>query len=328
MLFFEPIVKKLRTSHKVLCTSRNYGEVSKLAKIRKINLEFVGKHGKNKSEKLSASIYRMRKLLPKIERFAPDLTISFCSPEAARIAFGLGVRHIAFCDSPHATAVMKLSVPLVEKMLIPWIIPKNEFVKFGIKKSNIIQYKAIDAAVTIKNIPRVSGKLPTKKNKKNIVIRVDEEQAAYAKKSKIFPIIEQIVSDYGQENIVILSRYLTQTKKLKDSFGKKAKIIEMSIDGRTLLQETDVFVGSGGTMTAEAALMGVPTISYNAVPNKIEEYLVRQKLAKRSTNPKDVSATIQKFFDMPQKIFVKKADKVLNLMEDPYKKLVPMLTNN
>ena len=36
---------------------------------------------------------------------------------------------------------------------------------------------------------------------------------------------------------------------------------------------TDIFIGSGGTMTAESALMGIPTISYNAVPNIIEKFL-------------------------------------------------------
>ena len=47
----------------------------------------------------------------------------------------------------------------------------------------------------------------------------------------------------------------------------------MSFDGKHLLNNTDVFIGSGGTMTAESALMGIPTISYNAVPNIIEEFL-------------------------------------------------------
>ena len=46
-------------------------------------------------------------------------------------------------------AVMKLSVPLVQKLLIPWIIPKNEFTKYGIDKKNILQYKAIDASIQL-----------------------------------------------------------------------------------------------------------------------------------------------------------------------------------
>jgi Uncharacterized protein conserved in archaea len=59
----------------------------------------------------------------------------------------------------------------------------------------------------------------------------------------------------------------------------------MSFDGKYLLNNTDIFIGSGGTMTAESALMGVPTISYNAVPNIVENFLVKKHLVKRETNP-------------------------------------------
>ena len=40
-------------------------------------------------------------------------------------------------------------------------------------------------------------------------------------------------------------------------FGRKAKIVKMSYDGKHLLKNTDVFIGSGGTMTAESALLGI-----------------------------------------------------------------------
>ena len=86
----------------------------------------------------------------KIKRFEPDLVISYGSPEAARISFGLGIKHIMFCDSPHANAVMKLTLPLIQKLLIPYVISKKEFSKYGIKEKDIVQYKAIDAVVTMK----------------------------------------------------------------------------------------------------------------------------------------------------------------------------------
>ena len=60
----------------------------------------------------------------------------------------------------------------------------------------------------------------------------------------------------------------------------------MSFDGKHLLNNTDIFIGSGGTMTAESALMGIPTISYNAVPNIIENYLVKKHLGKKRNKSK------------------------------------------
>jgi len=328
LLFSESIIEKLGKKHNILCTSREYEEVTKLAKIRDFELVFVGKHGgSDKTTKLQASIDRKEKLFRKIKKFSPDLTISFCSPEAARISFGLGIKHVAFCDSPHADAVMRLTLPLIQKLLIPNVIPKNEFSKFGIDKKNIISYKAIDAAVTIKRKINQEEALPFKNNKrKNILIRVEEEEASYtSKSSKIIPIIKQIVKEYSEENIVILCRYTKQIKNLQKRFGKKAKIIKMSFDGKHLLNNTDVFIGSGGTMTAESALIGIPTISYNAVPNIIEKFLVKKYLVKRETNPNKISNHIKKILGSTNKINQKRAKIILEQMEDPIQKLIKVI---
>jgi len=330
LLFSEPIIEKLSKKHDLLCTSRDYDEVSKLAKIRNFDLTFVGKHGGgDKKTKLKASIDRMVKLSNKIKVFSPDIVISFCSPEAARISFGLGIKHIAFCDSPHANAVMRLTLPLIQKLLIPFTIPKNEFSKYGIDEKNIIQYKAIDAVVTMKRKIDQKAKLPFKKNhKKNILIRIEEEEASYASKSsKAIQIIENIANEFSDENIVVLGRYEKQIKNLQKIIGKKAKIVKMSFDGKHLLNNTDVFIGSGGTMTAESALMGIPTISYNAVPNIIEEFLVKKQLVRRETNGVKISSHIKKIFESTKNLNEKRAKNVVRVMEDPIQKLIKIINN-
>ena len=330
LLFSEPIIEKLSKKHDLLCTSRDYDEVSKLAKIRNFDLTFVGKHGGgDKKTKLKASIDRMVKLSNKIKVFSPDIVISFCSPEAARISFGLGIKHIAFCDSPHANAVMRLTLPLIQKLLIPFTIPKNEFSKYGIDEKNIIQYKAIDAVVTIKRKIDQKAKLPFKKNhKKNILIRIEEEEASYtSKSSKAIQIIENITNEFSDENIVVLGRYEKQIKNLQKIIGKKAKIVKMSFDGKHLLNNTDVFIGSGGTMTAESALMGIPTISYNAVPNIIEEFLVKKQLVRRETNEVKISSHIKKIFESTKNLNEKRAKNVVRVMEDPIQKLIKIINN-
>ena len=328
LLFSEPIIEKLRKKHDLLCTSRDYDEVSKLAKVRNFDLIFVGKHGGNdKKTKLMASIDRMGKMSRKIEVFSPDLAISYCSPEAARISFGLGIKHIAFCDSPHANAVMRLTLPLIQKLLIPYVIPKNEFSRYGIDKKNIISYKAIDAVVTIKRKIDQNESLPFKNNKrKNILIRIEEEEASYtSKSSKIIPIIKKIVNQYNNENIVILGRYTKQIQNLQKIVGKKAKIVKMSFDGKHLLNNTDIFIGSGGTMTAESALMGIPTISYNAVPNIVEKFLVKKHLVKRETNADRISDYIRETFESTNKINQNRAKKIVRQMEDPIQKLMKVI---
>ena len=330
LLFSEPIIEKLGAKHELLCTSREYEEVSKLSKIRHFDLIFVGKHGGgNKKTKLDASIERINKLSKKIEKFKPDLVISFGSPEASRISFGLGIKHIMFCDSPHANAVMRLTLPLIQKLLIPYIIPKKEFSKYGISEKNIVQYKAIDAVVTMKREINEKIASPFKNNnKKNILIRLEEEEASYtSKSSKIIPIIQKITKDYKNENVVVLGRYTKQINNLQKIIGNKVKIVKMSFDGKFLLNKTDIFIGSGGTMTAESALMGIPTISYNAVPNIVEKFLVRKHLVKRGTSPNKVSNHIKKIVKIKNDQNQKRAKKFVKEMEAPIENLIKIIIN-
>ena len=207
LLFFEPIIQRLKKNHTLLSTSRKYNQVTDLAKIRKQKLVIIGKHGgAKKHDKLNANLSRSKLLVKKISKFSPDITLSFCSPEAARISYGLGIKHICFSDSPHAENVMRLVVPLVQKLLIPWIIPKEKFTKFGINRNNIIQYKAIDAAIIskrkVKNIKKTVGK------RKLILIRLEEDKASYSlKKRPIIPIVKEILKEFSGQEIVIMTRY-------------------------------------------------------------------------------------------------------------------------
>jgi hypothetical protein len=301
-----------------------------LAKLRKMNLIFVGKHGgAEKYDKLQASTNRIHLLSKIIKKYSPNIAISFCSPEASRVSYGLGIKHVAFSDSPHAEAVMRLTVPLVQKLLIPWIIPKKEFTKFGINERDIIQYKAIDAATIVKRDVGKNIKFSSKnKRKKTILVRMEEEQAAYSGKNrkKFIRIIKNIINEFKTENIVILPRYDSQIKFLNQTFGKNVKILKNVVDGKALLSSVDVFVGSGGTMTAESALLGVPTISYNAVPNAIENYLVKKKLVKRESDPIRLVNIIRSFISSANIDYKNRAKKELDSMEEPYAKLIKAIT--
>ena len=320
------MIRKLQKNNKLFCTSRNYREVVELAKIRGINLVFVGKHGgSDKIGKLNASLTRMHRLLSIVKKFNPELTVSFCSPEASRISYGLGVKHIAFCDSPHAEAVMRLSLPIIQRLLIPWIIPKKEFTKYGISEEKISKYKAIDASVIVKERSKKDLKYNFHlKKKKTILIRPEESEAAYVSdnENRITKIIREIIKEFPNYNVVILGRYLPQISQLKREFGSNVIVMDKVVDGKSLLKFVDVFIGSGGTMTAEAALMGVPTISYDAVPNYIEQYLVKKGLVKREENPQKIVFLVKKILKSNNKKSKNKVKKILSSMEDPFSKLI------
>ena len=323
-LFFGYFIQKLRKQHKIVSTSRKYQQVNGIRKFGSINPIIVGKHGgKNNVNKLLASLDRTKLLTNKIEKLNPDLLISFCSPEASRVAFGLGIPHIAFSDSPQAKAVMRLSLPYAAKLLTPWIFPKSDFEVFGINRKNIISYKAIDAGIIIKNYQKNKQKKINRK--KIIVIRPEESEAAYiTKKSKTIKIIKKIVDKFPEEQKIVLSRYKGQTENLRKIFGSDICLFSKPVNGKELLNNTDCFIGSGGTMTAEAGLLGIPTISLNTIPNRIEDFLVKKRIIVRSENPEKISKEVFQSLNNLQIIKKRKenARKIVTTFEDPYQVLL------
>ncbi len=325
ILFFGPMIQQLSKKNKVLVTTRDYSEINELAKIRGLRMRVVGKHGGGKLlGKLNASIDRMGELAGIVSRFRPDLVISFCSPDASRVAFGLNIRHVGFCNTPHATAVMRLTVPLLDRLLIPKYIPKREFKVFGMEPSNIIRYNAMDEYVIVKNTAKNPHPLKLRLTKnRTILFRTYETQAAYAGNTSFDTVsaVRTIADGFPEYNVVVLGRYPGQNRNLKRDLDGAAIVLDRMVDNGTILAIADVFVGSGGTMTTECALRGIPTISYEAIPSTIEKYLVRKGLVTRCSDYRKIPLAIRSVLEEDEKARLRRAAKFLDAMEDPYNTL-------
>ncbi|HEX2487681.1 MAG TPA: DUF354 domain-containing protein [Nitrososphaeraceae archaeon] len=331
IMFFKYFVDTLKEDdHEILCTGRDYREAKELAKIKKLDIHTIGKHGgDNKFEKLYTSTERAFLLSSVINSFNPDLTVSFSSPEASRVAFGLGIKHYIFNDSPHATAVAKLTVPLADRLFSPWVIPLREWTKLGFEKDRITQYKALDPIVWIKKelqfngtheILKMQKKLKIDNTKQTILIRPEEIKASYITDKNVkssIGLIDEVVKQFSDEyNILILARYLDQVDFYKYRFEKRGgtKIIETVTDGTILLKLADLFVGAGGTMSAEAALMGKPVISITPINFYVEKYLIKMGLIKKVKN----SFTLTKYIkNILSQRGTTKNKKIPNIKSDP-----------
>ena len=201
--------------------------------------------GSKLSGKLDAGIDRMRLLSEKIQGFAPDLAISFCSPYAARVSFGLGIKHIGFSNSPHHDAVMRLTIPLLTKLLIPSYITKKEFARYGIESKNIIKYNAMDELLILNN-SKVTFELPKMKlkNSKTILFRTHESQAAYVPyHTDIKGIIDLLIKEFKNYNIIVMGRYFDEIEDLKKRYAKQdVVILDEVVDGNAIFSITDVFI--------------------------------------------------------------------------------------
>lgn len=329
VMFFSPAVSFLREKgHKVLCTSREYREAVMLAKLKGLDLEIVGRHGgANRYEKLVASAARTHALADVVAKFSPDAAVTFSSPEGARVAFGLGIRHVGFNDSPHSDPVARLTVPLMSRLLCPWVIPYSAWTRFGITKKDIMRYRALDPAAWLKRMQ--PGELRT--DRKRVLIRLEESKASYIADKGLasLPLVDAAVNEFSRmADVLVLCRYQDQIEEAKKKYAGKAEVAEDVFDGTAILGDARLFVGAGGTMSAEAALLGVPTISITPVRFYVEDYLARSGLVTRTRDAKILVRAGRKMIsdESFRQKQLKKASRILASMEDPTKKMISAIT--
>ena len=328
-LFFNVVKGWLtKRGHEVFSTTRAGYGASMLSSITRYDLVVVGRHGATRYEKLIESSKRVKTLSKIVYDKKFDVALSFSSPECARVSFGLGIPHVNFSDSPHAIQASKLTVPLSRTLFTPWIIPKRVWVQYGIRREDVVQYRAIDASIWLRGwIFKDMRKELHLKDKPTITIRMHEEHASYLLEggSEPLDVIRKVTEKYSDEaNIVILSRYGHWHSDLRKELGKKVLVLDSAVDGPSLIKSSDVFIGMGGTMSHEAALLGVPVISaYPGEATLIERFLMKRKLIFRPCSVQELMKVLDRFLREKRVRwgFGRRAVSLWKLMEDPEEKI-------
>ncbi|MGQ9781293.1 MAG: DUF354 domain-containing protein [Nitrososphaeria archaeon] len=329
-LFFNVIRGWLtERGHDVFSTTRAGYGASMLGSIIEYDLVVVGRHGATRYEKLLESSKRVGELSEMVYDKKFDVALSFSSPECARVSYGLGIPHVSFNDSPHAVHASRLTIPLSRMLFTPWIIPKRVWTPYGIGEESIVQYKAIDASIWLRSWPfKDMRKELHLKDEPVIMIRMHEELASYLLEGggNVMDIIRRVAREYsGRANIVILSRYGNRYSSLRKEFGENITVLDSAVDGPSLIKSSDVFIGMGGTMSHEAALLGVPAIS--AYPGKatlIERFLMKRKLVFRPNSMRKLVKTLDYFLQdkRVKAVFERRATDLWNMMENPREKII------
>lgn len=335
VLYFMSMVERLKNrGDTVIATTRRFREVNELMRLKNIEAEILGSYGGGSLKgKLVEGAKRIIKLAEYISQFDVDVLVSYCSPEATRVAFGLQIPIINIYDAPHAIKQVLLVSRLVDAHISPKCIPKKEWLKLGFKPEQLIFYDAIDPAAWLKNFSpdrTVIKNLGLNTEKKIIVVRAEEAYASYllGKTSDdnplIIPLINELLEFEEDLQIVVLYRYEQQKSSLR-KLSKKLIIPEHVIDAASLISNSILFIGGGGTMSCEAALLGVPTISFFPGRLYYEEPLMKEKLLFHPKEVDEARKLIREILTQTPEYFDKfkeRAKLFLNKMEDPTDKII------
>ena len=334
LFLFTSLAKTLKDlGHEPIITSRHYIQLDDL--LERISKDWsvakIGSWGGGSLEgKLRASIDRLGKLLDHIIKLKPDIAFSSGSVEASRISYGLGIPHILISDTPHSP-VNRLVAPISEKVLTPWIISDDEWIDAGAHPKKIRHYRALDPCFWLRDFTPSRDQLRELRLKEGeyILLRMPETMASYLRMrdEQFLDFIENLVKILDELRLVILCRYREQSRIIRKSLkDEKILVIDKPIFGQSLIYYSSIFIGGGGTMTQEAALLGVPAISIypKELPTAIK-FLVENGLILYYSNPEQLLRGIRKILeerDVMREESKAKAESLWKIMEDPKKRVI------
>ncbi len=331
LFLFTSIADKLqKLGYEIWLTSRRYVQLDGLIDtvFRDRNIARVGEWGGGSLEgKLRASVHRTSRLIDQVTSTKPDVCFSSGSPEASRICYGLKIPHILISDTPHSP-VNRLSAPLSEKILTPWVIPKREWIEAGAPRNRITFYKALDPCFWLRDFKpddEILSELGLEKHG-YIFLRLPETQSSYLRidDEQLMKFVKSFVDCLDGVKIIVSCRYAGQFEAARNVLkGRNVIVARKLFPGPSITYFSMIFIGGGGTMTQEAALLGVPSISI--YPKKLPtvlDFLRRKKLIIHLTDLSkliEVSKAFLKRIDDVRKEWEDRSEKIWSIMKDPMK---------
>ncbi len=324
-LFAKALVDGAPSKVKCIVTTRDYSELNRFISRLGVKHTRVGRHGGGDLlQKLRASAERENKLISFVSKNSFDCAISFLSPEAARVSFGLGLTHHVCSDSPHANAPCRLVVPLISSVFSPFPIEVDRWTGYGIRPNRVRRYHALDPWAWLSR----SGIRASRKVRGRVLIRLEEWFASYFRKglgvSDVLSKLIDGIARIGDYEITLVPRYDDQREWTIRNFGAKCIVPKTTINGAREIAKTDLLIGGGATMTQEAALLGVPNISYfpSARLDVFTNYYFPKRLSIKASNPTQLLRTTFKMLkdvDREKGLFIERATSETRNFEDPVK---------
>ncbi len=258
----------LSKGYDILLTVRDYDYTVRVAEKHGFKPIIVGGYGGSRLVgKLIADLERAKNLVSIIERESPSVLIAYPSPSASRVAFGLKIPYIALTDSPHSVPASRLSLSLADTVVFSYCIPRESIEAYTYSWTRLVQYNGFDELEWIKTEKpdvKVIENLGLRE-KEYIVVRLEERYAAYYPRDQAVRVSEIVEKLAGKTTIVALPRYGDQWEELKET--KNVIVLSDPVHGVSLEYYAAAVVSGGGTMTREAALLGVPGI--NLFPRRL-----------------------------------------------------------
>lgn len=273
---FAAMIRELQQRHEVVITCRPLANTIDLLELHGLPHTVVGRHyGKKLSAKVMGYPVRVWELMKFLRPQKIDVAISqssFHSPVAARL---LGVRSIYLNDNEHALGNLP-SFLFANLIMVPEFLSVESLRKQWASQRKVLKYPGVKEGIYLWELAQRLQAQPPRppKPRKTVYVRPEPWTAQYYRGSGNF-LDDLLAGLIAHVDVVLLPRGRDQAEHYKTERFKRVRVVDTALDIADIAPDCDLFIGAGGTMTREMAVLGVPTISvYQDALLDVDRYLI------------------------------------------------------
>ncbi len=254
--YFKNMINVLIKKHKILVFARKKDITFELLKLYKIKYTPCGRNLDGLMKKAINMAHIDYCILKKTHRFNPNMFISVSSPYTAHVGRVLGKKVIGINDTEHATLNLKLFLPFADTVLTPSRYMKD----LGPKQIRFNGYLELMYLHPnwFKPDPSVLDELGVSKGDKYAIVRFVSWQASHDVGQRGFSNEDKLklVRELEKSGIrPMITSEMPLPSKLEEY---KVKIAPHRM--HDALYYASLYIGEGGTMASEAAVLGTHSI--------------------------------------------------------------------
>jgi uncharacterized protein len=299
VLLFAPIVRELeRRGVETLITVRDFAQTPGLAAQHGLSFTTVGRHygSASKVVKVAGTFSRAASLV----KFARGRKITAAVSQGSRglVLAAKAMRLPVMTLYDYEFASCRLYNMLSDRVLVPDVIPDVRLAAQGLDFKKLTRYPGLKEEVYVYGFRPdldIADKLELDKGKVIVMVRPPAAWAHYHhERSEImFRALMEILKAERDVEVVIPARTEAQAEQLRRSYGLNGRfrIFTRPVDGLSLMWCSDVVFSGGGTMTREAALLGLDVYTiFGGRIGAADEFLIRTGKLKSLREPAELDS--------------------------------------
>jgi len=259
---FSGLLTELRADCQLTITCQDLSNTVGLLKLHRLDHQIVGQHyGKRVISKVAGYPIRALKLWSHLKDRGVNLAVSQASYQSPLVAKLLGVPSIYMNDNEHSAGNLP-AFAFATQIHVPECFTNSNLRRQFASLRKVHRYPGVKEGIYLWRIADRIHQTRAKRThgRMRIYIRPEPHMANYYRGAKNF-LDDLILGLRDEVELTILPRGVEQTAYYADERFEGIRVVANAITLEEIAVACDLFIGAGGTMTREMAVLGIPTLS-------------------------------------------------------------------